>query len=76
MQSRHHLSVVCYPRHWLSRLPGECAFPVDGDGPHLRSCCNPCMAASPYCRGHRRRMKGPEAPPIEELEAELRELGI
>jgi hypothetical protein len=34
------------------------------------------MAASPYCRGHRRRMKGPEAPPIEELEAELRELGI
>jgi hypothetical protein len=49
---------------------------VDGDGWTVRSCCNPRQPGSAYCEGHKLRLKGPPAMPLEELEAELRELGI
>ncbi len=39
------------PRPWLSRLPGECAFPVDGEGWTTRACCNPCGSRA-YCEPH------------------------
>lgn len=44
------------PRPWLSREPGECAFPVDGagEGPGAGqlSCCAPARPRSAYCPGH------------------------
>lgn len=76
MQFHRRRPIPCSPRPWLSRRPGECAFPVDGEGWAVRSCGNPCAQASAYCRGHRRVLKGPRAPSFEELEAELREWGI
>lgn len=46
------------PRPWLTRRPGECAFPVDGEDQTVRSCCNPSGARA-YCRAHRAAMRGP-----------------
>jgi len=43
----------CRPRPWITRQDGECAFPVDGEGVSLLSCCNPTAARSVYCPGHR-----------------------
>ena len=43
------------PRPWLSRVAGECAFPVDGEGWTTRSCCNPCGGRG-YCAAHLARM--------------------
>jgi hypothetical protein len=57
-------------RPWLSRRPGECAFPVAGDGLQTRSCCRPCDSGS-YCVAHRRRMRGPAGPSFNELLADL-----
>lgn len=39
------------PRPWLTRRPGECAFPVRGEGVDVQSCCNPC-GQSRYCLAH------------------------
>jgi hypothetical protein len=47
------------PRPWLSRAPGECAFPVAGEGVSTLACCNPSGARS-YCAAHRRAMRGPQ----------------
>jgi hypothetical protein len=44
------------PRPWLSRLPDECAFPVDGEGWLTRSCCNPSVGHR-YCGAHERLMR-------------------
>jgi GcrA cell cycle regulator len=40
------------PRNWLSRAFGECAFPVDGEGDGLMSCCAPTAPRSAYCPAH------------------------
>ena len=60
--SRHPLppappiELAIAPRPWLSRRPGECAFPVDGESWLTRSCCNPagvhrhCAAHEPLMR--------------------------
>ncbi len=57
-------------RPWLTREPGECAFPIDGDGLAVRSCCNPCDGGA-YCAPHRALMRGPPAPSVADLEREL-----
>lgn len=54
------------PRPWLTRRAGECAFPVDGEGPDLRSCCNPAPTG-PYCPAHAAVMRGPRAADGESL---------
>jgi hypothetical protein len=43
------------PRPWLQRAPGECAYPVAGEGAQVISCCQP-VERGDYCAGHRRRM--------------------
>lgn len=40
------------PRLWTTRRFGECAFPVDGEGADVRSCCNP-TACQTYCTAHK-----------------------
>ena len=71
---RRSLDVSCSPRLWLSRRPGECAFPVDGDGWTVRSCCNPCIGA--YCAAHRQALTAAGGMTTDKLEAHLRALGI
>jgi hypothetical protein len=64
------------PRPWLTRLKGECAFPVDGAGVAALSCCNPCGAAI-YCPPHVAAMRGPPVSSIADLEQEvMRFLGL
>lgn len=36
---------------WMERRPGECAFPVSGDGGAVASCCAPCGLRG-YCEDH------------------------
>jgi GcrA cell cycle regulator len=43
--------VACEPRPWLERAPGQCAFPVSGEGEAVMSCCGPSGLKS-YCPGH------------------------
>jgi GcrA cell cycle regulator len=43
------------PRPWLERAPGQCAFPVSGDGEAVMSCCAP-SGLRPYCPAHAARM--------------------
>lgn len=43
-------TVQCSPRHWESRVFGECAFPVSGNGADTLSCCNPTSGT--YCKAH------------------------
>ncbi len=43
--------VACVPRPWLERAPGQCAFPVAGDGEAVMSCCAPSGLRS-YCPAH------------------------
>jgi hypothetical protein len=59
-------------RLWLERGPGECAFPVGGDGRLILSCCRPCGAAT-YCDEHAAAMRGPPALSIEAMELILAE---
>ena len=51
------------PRPWLSRLRGECAFPVDGESWRTRSCCNP-SAGRPYCDAHEPLMRAAPEPVV------------
>lgn len=68
----HPPSVALAPRPWLTRIRGECAFPVDGEGLAVRSCCNPTFgAADVYCPAHAEIMRGPTPPPIDALEREI-----
>lgn len=48
-------SLAIEPRPWLTRLFGECAYPVDGEGAETRSCCAPCAGAR-YCGQHHKLM--------------------
>lgn len=41
----------CNPKPWLDRLAGECAFPVEGDGEAVISCCAP-SGGQVYCQAH------------------------
>jgi hypothetical protein len=66
--------VAVQPRPWLTREPGECAFPIDGDGRDTRSCCNPC-GAQIYCSAHRRIARR-RSTPVERLLEDLAKLGI
>ncbi len=66
----HSPSVALRSRPWLTREPGECAFPVEGEGARLRACCNPCGSAT-YCLPHALAMRGPRAPPVADLEREI-----
>lgn len=43
--------VPCSPRPWMDRRPGECAFPVAGEGEAVMSCCAPSGLRS-YCPPH------------------------
>jgi len=52
------MDLAVTPRPWLSRLAGECAFPVDGESWLTRSCCNP-SGRRPYCDAHERLMRAP-----------------
>ena len=56
--------IVSNPRHWLDRHPGECAYPVAGEGEDLISCCAP-SGRQTYCPGHHALMhrKNPERTP-------------
>jgi hypothetical protein len=58
------------PRPWLTRLKGECAYPVGGEGGATRSCCNPCGSAL-YCFRHARAMRGPAIPSVADFEREI-----
>jgi hypothetical protein len=67
--------IAAQPRPWLTRQPGECAFPVDGCGRETRSCCNPCGSET-YCKVHSRiALRGAPAP-MERLLEELAKLGV
>lgn len=63
------LAVACAPRPWLTREPGECAFPVDGAGVDMRACCNPC--AGDYCAAHAAAMRKPPSTSAADLELEI-----
>lgn len=39
------------PKPWLDREKGMCAFPVEGDGWNVRSCCEP-VSKGAYCAEH------------------------
>jgi len=67
--------IAVAPRPWLSRQPGECAFPVDGCGQSMRSCCNPCGGAI-YCPAHRRIATVRTTAPIDLVLKELLDLGL
>lgn len=45
--------IECSPRLWTTRNFGECAFPMEGEGADIKSCCNPVSQGS-WCAGHRR----------------------
>lgn len=49
-------------RPWLSREPGECAFPVGGDGGALISCCAGVKPRSAYCPAHHAVVFKPQSP--------------
>ncbi len=54
-------------RPWLSRQPGECAWPVAGEGEHVLACCAPVgheRGAWAYCPAHRGLMFRP-APEVD-----------
>ncbi len=57
-------------RPWMTRRPGECAFPTRGESVGVWSCCSPCGSAT-YCEPHSVLMRGPRAP---SPDAVLREL--
>ncbi|HEY2480762.1 MAG TPA: hypothetical protein VGI30_01025 [Caulobacteraceae bacterium] len=59
----------------MTRGVGQCAYPVDGESWGVRSCCNPCPGAT-YCAAHLRILRGPPAPSVEVIEAQLRALGL
>ena len=40
------------PRPWMDREPGECAWPVSGEGEYILSCCAPSGRRT-YCDEHR-----------------------
>jgi hypothetical protein len=63
--------IAAAPRPWLSRSSGQCAFPVDGDGWTVRSCCNPCPGAV-YCEAHRAVMRGGAGATAVQMERSLR----
>jgi hypothetical protein len=50
--------IAVAPRPWLSRMSGECAFPVDGEDAFVRACCNPA-GPSGYCDAHAAIMRRP-----------------
>ena len=41
-------------RHWLTRKPWECPYPVSGAGHATYSCCAPMSERAPYCDAHAR----------------------
>lgn len=45
------VSIAVAPRPWITRQARECAFPVDGEGADIRSCCNPTDGRN-YCAQH------------------------
>ena len=49
------LPATARPKPWMQRVPGECAFPVEGDSEAVVSCCAPCGAET-YCGPHRSAM--------------------
>jgi len=67
--------IATAPRPWLSRRPGECAFPVDGRGQSTRSCCNP-RGGETYCPAHHRVATVRASAPVEALLKELLDLGL
>jgi len=75
MTIHRSLMIASAPRPWLTRLSGECAFPVDGDGRDIRSCCNPCGAET-YCPAHRRVASLGQPTPVAKLLEELASLGV
>lgn len=58
------------PTPWLTRLKGECAYPVGGEGMATRSCCNPCGAGA-YCPAHAAAMRGPATLSATDYEREI-----
>src|SRR5579859_2183237 len=63
-------AVAHAPRPWLSRLKGECAYPVEGEGTATQSCCNPSGSAV-YCSRHARAVRGPAIPSVSDYEREI-----
>ena len=59
-------------KHWLQRSFGECAFPVDGAGVDLVSCCRKGWRTTPdaaaYCTEHRAVMYQPTRSDLSGLE--------
>lgn len=47
------LVVDSTPRPWTTRLLGECAAPVSGEGADTHSCCAPVDGESKWCPEHR-----------------------
>jgi GcrA cell cycle regulator len=55
-------------RPWLSREPGECAFPVGGDGDALMSCCAKAQPRNAYCPTHHAIAFRPQTPAAQAAE--------
>lgn len=71
MTSRTRRPAIAHAsRPWISRLEGECAFPVAGEGLTTRSCCNPCGAAT-YCPTHAAAMRGPAISSVADFERDI-----
>jgi hypothetical protein len=66
----HPVSIAIAPRPWLTRNPGECAFPVAGEGVATLACCNPCGGRT-YCAAHADAVRGPPARSAEQYEASI-----
>lgn len=63
------------PRAWLSRLPGECAWPVETEaGGMMRCCCAPVWPLKSYCGRHQKLALAPVQPTQNELAKEADDL--
>lgn len=49
-------AIALAPRHWETRRPFECAYPVSGEGADILSCCN--RTPKTYCTAHLAIMHG------------------
>lgn len=53
------------PKPWELRRWGECAFPVEGFGAAILSCCEAAFGRRPYCFGHCEILAGRPWPPVD-----------
>lgn len=53
---------VTTARPWITRVFGECAFPVAGENADVMSCCGEVGGGGSYCEDHRKIVYSPRQP--------------